>query len=258
MELPFSTFFAVHLEVGGDTKSLKYQERFWPALVSLVNMAEQYNSRLTLQFNPQWAEYILMDKDKLNLLKQWQKQGHEVALHHHGYDHNDWNGYTNRIGKNNDPRHRGNVKDMMKLMTQLILPYKLLSGTITDEEFDCPKDIKYDTEGIRINHARSKPQKVVLGGNEVIQVSMALLSFDGDIKSFKQEYLKSEKNDIFGVVTHEYDFYKNPKIIEEWLKFIKAQGGKIQSVSNIIVEYQNAYKINHSDNPLIFSNDIAV
>ena len=217
---PYASFLVIHFEVGGNTESLEYQEEFWPAAIDLVDLGEQYSAKFILQFNPQWAAYILKDLKRLNLLRKWQQKGHEVGLHHHGYDHGDWNGYTNRRGKEDDPRFRGNVRDMMKVMMKLVHPHQISSGTITDEEFDYPQRIKYDTEGIQIYHARSKPNRVTLGGNKkVIQVGMAFLACDADIGSFKHEYLKSRKDEMFGVVTHGKDFSKNPEIIEEWFEF---------------------------------------
>ena len=254
----YESFLVIHFEVGEDTNNLEYQKKYWPTAVNLVKLADQYSAKLTLQFNPQWAEYILNDQNKLNLLKKWQQHGHEVGLHHHGYDHGDWNGYTNRPRKEDDPRFRGTARDMMKLMGQLVQPYQLLSGTITDEDFDYPEDIKYDTEGILIKHARSKPKQVTLGrNNKVIQVGMAFLSFEGDINSFKLEYLSSKEDELFGVVTHEKDFAKNPVIIEEWLRFIKSEGDRITTVSQLIAKYQNRYFIEKSDNPLTFLKDVS-
>ena len=255
---PYGSFFVIHLEVGGDTKNLEYQKKYWPTAVNLVKLADQYSAKLTLQLNPQWVEYILNDQNKLNLLNKWRQHGHEVGLHHHGYDHGDWNGYTNRPRKEDDPRFQGTARDMMKFMGQFIQPYQLLSGTITDEEFDYPEDIKYDTEGILIIHARSKPKRATLGrNNKVIQVGMALLSCEGNIESFKREYQKSKENEVFGIVTHEKDFAKNPVIIEEWLRFIKSEGARITTVSQLIAKYQNRYFIEKSDNPLTFLKDIS-
>jgi len=255
---PFSTFLAIHFEVGGDTRNLAHQKEFWPVAIDLTKLANKYNVKLTLQFNPQWAEYILKDKNKFNLLKEWQNQGHEIGLHHHGYDHGDWNGYTNRPEKENETRFRGKIKDMMDLMKKLAHPHHLLCGTITDEEFDYPKEIKYDTEGIQIYHARSKPKRVILGGKEVTQVGMAFLSFDGDVEVFKQEYSRAKEDEVFGVVTHEMDFAQNPEIIEEWFKFINSTGKNIQTVSEIINNYQKIYPVEQSDNPLTFLKDVVM
>lgn len=254
---PYGSFLVIHLEVGENTKSFEYQEAFWPAVIDLVALSDRYGVKLTLQLNPQWAEFILKESDFVNIVRGWQEMGHEVGLHHHGYDHGDWNGYTNRPGKEDDPRFRGSVRDMMKLIMTLVHLYEVLSGTVTDEEFDYPVNIKYDTEGIRIYHARSNPKRVTLGGNDkVIQVSMAFLPWDGDVETFKREYQESRGDEIFGVVTHEKDFAKNPAIIQEWFKFVQLRGGMIKSVHDAIVNYENLYGIKQSGKPLTFLKDV--
>ncbi len=257
--MPNASFLVIHFEVGSHTESLEHQALFWPAVVDLLTLANQYKINLTLQFTPQWAEYIIRDHSKLGLLKRWLHQGHEAGLHHHGYDHGDWDGFTNRAGKEDDPKYRGNVGEMMKYMRQLVHPYQICSGTITDEEFDYPKDIKYDTEGIHICHARRRPKQVILGeNNKVIQLGMAFLSCEGDIESFECEYEKSQENEIFGLVTHEKDFAKNPEIIEEWLRFIRSRGETIKTVSEIIPNYQKAYSVELNNKPLNFLGDVMV
>ncbi len=253
---PFATFVAIHFEVGGDTRSLQYQETHWLTTLKLIELADRYKAKLTLQFNPQWAEYILNNQTYFNILKKWQEKGHEIGLHHHGYDHGDWDGYTNRKGKETDSRFRGRISNMMEIMRKLIHPYELLTGTITDEKFDYPYGIKYDTEGIRIYHGRTKPKRVILNDKEVIQVGMAFLSPEGNIESFKQEYLKSNEDEIFGAIIHEMEFAKYPEIIEEWFKFIKSRDERVETVSEIITEYQKVYDITYSHKPLTFFNDV--
>jgi hypothetical protein len=253
---PFATFFAIHFEVGGNTNNLEYQEEYWPHAVNLIKLADLYDARLTLQLNPQWSEYILQDKNKFDLLKEWQRRGHEVALHHHGYDHMDWNGYTNRSDKKDDPAYRGNIEEMMGLMKRIAHPYPLVSGTITDEHFDYPEGIQYDTEGIKIDHARTKPRKVILGKKEVIQVGMSYLPFDGDLGRYKMEFLISDEDEIFGLVTHESDFAENSKIIKDWLGFTSSKGQHIRTVSEIIRNYQKTFDIGHSDESFTFMKNV--
>ena len=253
---PYSSFLAIHFEVGGDTESLEHQRSYWPVAIDFVDLANQLGAKLTMYFNPQWAEYILKDPNKLNLLKHWQSQDHEIGIHHHGYDHGDWNGYTNRKGKEDDPKYRGNMKDMIKLMEQLLHPYKSTSGTITDEKYDYPVGLSYDTQGIRVSHARSKPKQVLLGRQKVIQVGMGLLSCEGNLESLKHAYNESESDEILGVVTHEHDYHKNPSIIKDWFKFIETRRKKITTVSQIITKYQEKYTIEYSGNPLTFLNNV--
>ena len=41
----------------------------------------------------------------------WQKKGHESGLHHHGYDHRDWDGFTNRPHKEIHEGFQGNIEE---------------------------------------------------------------------------------------------------------------------------------------------------
>ena len=253
---PYATFLVVHFEVGEDTKSLEFQNRYWAVVIDFIRLAEKYGARLTLQFNPQWAEYILLDEERHELLKRWRQAGHEIGLHHHGYDHGNWNGYTNRAGKEKDIRYRGNTGDMMEVMGRLVCPGKLLSGTISDEEIDYPECIKYDTEGVRIGHAGRKPVKVTLSDRQVIQFGMACMSYDGDIESFRDEYRKSGRGDVFGVITHESDLARNTARFEEWFEFVRSNKQSIRTVSEIAADYLAAFNVGESDDPLTFSKDV--
>ena len=112
-----SAFIAVHMESGGGGQY--YPARNWQTLIELVNSADKYNQKLTLQFNPNWATYILQDRSKIDLLRSWEENGHEIALHHHGPTHTDWNGYTNNQKYINNPKYKGTIAEMMSLVTQL-------------------------------------------------------------------------------------------------------------------------------------------
>ena len=105
------TFVMIHFEAGYQgrlnndlpinipqeymTIHLGWQAYLFDTAKKLVQKANDYGFRLTLAFNPQWAEYVLLDNTKVNLVKQWQENGHEVAFHHHSVNHPDWNGYSN-------------------------------------------------------------------------------------------------------------------------------------------------------------------
>lgn len=132
---PFANFLVIHFEVGENTKNLEYQEAYWPEVNNLIALSKPYKANLTLQFNPQWVEYFLKDKTKLELLKKWQQEGHEIGFHHHGYDHEGWDGYTNRSGKEDDPRFRGNMANMMELWEQFVQRFVFLYGRVSRKEF---------------------------------------------------------------------------------------------------------------------------
>lgn len=258
--VPYS-FFTVHLEAGTTMGTLQgfvnyygyvgpapeWQETFWPSLVNFVKLADKYDVKLTLEFNPQWVEYILSDNKKLELVKEWHTKGHEIGLHHHvlGRSDGDWDGYTNDASHTNDPLYRGTMDDMMRLYNRLgeAINDKVLTGGTGGFLPDFPKGIIYETKGIDISEARSKPEKVY--GGKVTRIGYAWLQprLPNSLSQFKEEFNKAQLGEIFGVATHEYDFYKNPGVIEEWFKFLKEKGIKIDTARKVIQNYPAPYSL---------------
>jgi hypothetical protein len=79
------------------TTNLYFQQVTWPSTVRMIETADTFNIKLTLAIQSQMAEYILRDTSKINLFNRWVDNGHELAMHHHGVNHIDWGGYTNRF-----------------------------------------------------------------------------------------------------------------------------------------------------------------
>ncbi|HDH31283.1 MAG TPA: hypothetical protein ENH26_00735 [Candidatus Wolfebacteria bacterium] len=243
-----STFFMIHFEVGarkdnptyskiapGSTvRNLKYQEALWPATVKLLDLANQYDFDLTLAFNPQWAEYILQDKEKVAIVKEWQKQGHEIAFHHHAYTHNDWHGFSDRTEPNvlNDPKYRGKLEEGIYFINEVAKPEEVITGSSLSIATGGGKDNPSD--------ARKKLEIIKKWGKDVPYLSHGF--FDNFIdnklmEEFKQEYKKTENDEIFGVTTHAHNFYNRPEIMNEWFEFIKTEKDKIQTVKKITKEF---------------------
>ncbi|HDY75539.1 MAG TPA: hypothetical protein ENH49_03350 [Candidatus Marinimicrobia bacterium] len=83
------SFFEVHLE------PRNANDDAFNSLNELVDAADGYGAKLTLLFTPPWAEMILSDDAKLNLITRWKQNGHEIGGHHHGPSVCSWDGYTN-------------------------------------------------------------------------------------------------------------------------------------------------------------------
>lgn len=248
---PFAVFFAVHMEAVELSKG-KYQEGQWPNLVKLVKMADRYGAKLTLMFNPQWAEYILKDKTKFELLKDWQKMGHEIAMHYHNVFHSDWNGYTNRLDKKytDDPRYRGTVEEMMKLLHRISFPDKTLTmcmgpkknsdsaSQVEIDEVDYPQGIIYDVDGVNAGLGRILTTE--FKDREIFQLKHHSLLPErrgSDLKGIQSEFEQAKPLEVLGVVTHEGDFGKSPPYIEEWFKFAKSKNVKMRTVRDIVENY---------------------
>ncbi len=207
---PFATFVMIHFEAGGDSnfrifqdilkdsskgtyiinnRSLAYQKALWNTAIKLVQVADKYKFKLSLALNPQWAEFILKDEQKIKGLKTWINNGHELAFHHHGINHIDWNGYSNRAQnkhfnkknlnsrfteKLNSTDYRGTVKEgfgqLKKLALKIDSSYKIKTGCITDTAIDKPDDIFILTKGSLVfdKDFISKPTAVKLPNREKI------------------------------------------------------------------------------------------
>lgn len=67
----------------------------WGMLNQMVKYASSKNVNLTIQLTPQWAYMILSDTAKIDSVKSWQNNGHELAAHHHLHLHTYWDGHSN-------------------------------------------------------------------------------------------------------------------------------------------------------------------
>lgn len=235
-----AAFVAVHMEAGARTKNLEYQKTFWPTLISLVSAADKYGVKLTLEFNPQWAEYILQDDAKLTQLRGWETAGHEIALHHHGPTHADWNGYTNRTDKKNDPNYRGTIEEMMAIVNRLPASGQILTEGGTDRETDWPQGVIYKTEGGGDKNADliSKPQNETWNGQNVLGVSHIQYA-TGMPVAISLDEIKSgldslQDGEVLGVVFHEKDYKDRAADIEKLFSLLKERGVAGKTVKQIL------------------------
>jgi hypothetical protein len=262
---PLATFFAVHMEARAvgikGMAHLEWQERHWPHLITLVEMADKYDAKLTLEFNPQWAEYILADESRLELTKEWQDNGHEIALHYHTIWHQDWCGYTNRDDGEYTahPGYRGAVPQMMELLNKLASPEKVVTscigtnewsakrpieGEVPVDEVDFPDQIIYDmggyTDGLMV------PYEFMYAGEKRWHLRHHyLFAKRGHLEASKEEFESATRPDeVMGVVIHEFNVPQGPDLIEEWFKFVSEHGFRIRTVSDIMSEYRERYAEN--------------
>lgn len=250
---PSGVFYAVHMEAG-IRSNYEYQKRYWPRLKKLVEVADKDNVKLTLLFNPQWAEYILENENKLDIVKAWQINGHEVGLHYHLVTHHDWNGYTNREELMAAPFYRGNVKKMMKLINMLAAPYKIetaccgldiatevnptKSGGVPVasrfiDEIDFPDEIIYDIDGF--HDGVTKPIEFIFRGKKRYHLRhLPVLTIEYSEKAIGK--IKTANSDeIVGFATHENDY--NLTIIEKIFRYCKENKIQILPVHKIMEDY---------------------
>ncbi|MBC8496452.1 MAG: alpha/beta hydrolase, partial [Chloroflexi bacterium] len=210
-------FFAIHIETSDHASHSNSVAGEWYMLEELVQTADEYGHKLTLEFQPQWAEYALENPDKLAQIRAWEETGHEIAAHHHGVSHAAWDGYTNDPSYQNHARYRGTMDDAMALLNQLPASGQIITSGMTDEESDWPTGVIYATGGMGQSGGGllSTPSSANYRGQAVIQVDNQGFGLQignpASLEEVEQALLQATSDKVVGIVTHPHDFARNPE-----------------------------------------------
>ena len=240
--VPYS-FFSVHCE------NNKNPGAYFDDLERLVQIADSYKVPLTIMFNPTWVDYILADQARIDKIHSWQKNGHEIALHHHGPTHGGWNGYSNmpkseaealhlKWSPKSTQRYIGTVENYFSKLKQLAYPYQVKSGTVTDKWTDMPQEIIYDAEG-RTDGRTSKAVANFYNGHTAYRINLRA-TYTELATVQRDEYSSLSPNEIYGTGGHVEDFFQNPEITEGWFKFLYEkdhEGVKRKTITGLMEGY---------------------
>lgn len=237
-------FIAIHCEPGSFPATTDYPEQYWLNLRDMMIKADQYDVKLTLLFNPQWASYILLDSVRFSMVRSWESNGHEIGLHHHGAHMGNWNGYTDQVAYQSDPKYIGSISDMMGVMNQIPL-----SGTINvacvanddDIDIDFPIDIPYRTYGgsEKINHLWSNPENYTYNNHNILGVTHARFGavsteVNIDLDEFKVLFTQSNNEIAMGLVWHVFNYADSSEPFVSLFEYLDEQNIVTYTVSNII------------------------
>jgi len=237
-----------------------WQEYLFETAAKLVQKADDYNFHLTLAFNPQWAEYILLDNAKINTVRLWQERGHEIAFHHHSINHPDWNGYSNDPNAVNDPiPFLGRVDVGLDFIRNLAKPNNVKTAMIGGLPIDMPQSFENTTESLifasgnqyssfeQYGNLRSlKPYRIIKNnGAEVTYVThrqLTTISNDFTVQAALNilitEYSNIQDEEIYGLVFHCYDYLEAEDTYNNWFEFIKNNGDTIKTINEVISDYK--------------------
>jgi hypothetical protein len=237
-----TAFIAIHCEPGDDARTTDRPEHYWPKLVDLVELADEYDVKLTLMFNPQWATYILADETKLELVRSWEANGHEIAAHHHGPSYgNSWDGYTNEPGYKTDKEYLGNMTDYINLLNQLPAGGRVYSGGIasaSDKPFDWPEGIIYSAEGIESTSILSTPTEIEYNGQAATELSYGGFELGGvhtsDLPTLISLYETSNSSQYIGLVFHESNYAAHPQKYEQLFQFLNENDIEVKTLGGIL------------------------
>jgi hypothetical protein len=268
------TFVAIHFEAGyagkiendlpidlpADYLAMDFggQKYLFETAVRLVQKADDHGFHLTLMFNPQWAEYILLDESRTDTVRQWQERGHEIAFHHHSYIHPDWNGYSNDPDAASDPLYLGDVDTGLEFLRNVAAPSSVTTAMVGGLPIDLPLSFDSTTDDLIFTGGNQYdsfelygelrslvPTKVVKNnGGTVVRVAHRQLTILSDeipiaeaLETFKAEYASINNDDIYGIVFHCFEYREAETDFDEWFEFIESNGDRVRTVSEVVSDY---------------------
>ncbi len=236
-----------------------WQEYLFDTAEKLVQKADDYGFHLTLAFNPQWAEYILLDSAKTDTVRQWQERGHEIAFHHHSLNHPDWNGYSNDPNATNNPiPFLGNVDAGLDFVRTLAAPTHVTTAMVGGLPVDMPQSYEDATEDlifagggqfssfelygdlrslIPTEIIKANGAKVTLVTHRQLTTIYRDFTIEEALEIFKAEYSGMQHDEIYGIVFHCYDYHEAEDIYTNWFEFIKNSGDSIKTIDEVISDY---------------------
>ena len=112
------------------------------------------------------------------------------------------------------------------------VPHSASAEAIVDPT-DFADEIVYDVDGLFDGLA--KPMPFTFKGKERFHLRHHFLNprQPQTLEGIKAEFARAKPGEVLGVVTHEMDFARAPAFIEEWFKFVRAQGVRAQTVRDI-------------------------
>lgn len=235
-------FIAIHCEPGSDPHNTAYAELNWPALVQLVAAADEAGQKLNLLFNPQWATYILADSIRLELVREWEANGHEIGLHHHGPHMNDWNGYTDQPAYFSDHEFIGTINQMMDLMNQLPVSGQIRIAAVTDDDApdDYPAGIVYDVDGgwNGVDDLVNCPSFITWNNHELIHLTHARYAanpggINVSLGEIEQAINSVTEHELIGIVFHTFEYAANADVFDELFTFLKLHGVYAKAVPDL-------------------------
>ena len=226
---PYS-FLAVHFEI--IPKDSEAADK-WQNMVTMVELANQYNTPLTIMFWPGSARYALDSPERIAQVREWQAQGHEIGLHNQGC-------YNEGECKGDAECHQ--ESDNL-LYEQLAGDYTLKAGTTS-----CASNLisTYKYEGGGRPDGRSaltiKYSYTLAPEQEIYGLNIKAGYANGTQIKIAQ-YNTLTKDEIYGFANHGEGDAGNlggSKELIEWLEFLyekDSEGEKRLTLSDLMEKY---------------------
>ncbi|MEW6195165.1 MAG: hypothetical protein AB1521_08425 [Bacteroidota bacterium] len=191
-------------------------------------MADTEGIPLTIEFTPQWAEYIASDQFKLSLLKEWQKKGHEIGAHHHGIEVGaGWDGFTNHTQNEITfpDMYRGDMNDFISIINSIKGDSLITTAGIGDT-VDLHPQFRFWTYGHTLDDAVSNPELFNILGNNYWRITYCFVGDTATVKALINKYRNTAGYCLFGMVTHVFNFDDDELYLKNLFEFFKDKNCK--------------------------------
>ncbi len=235
---PTKSFFVVHAD------PLEPNGVVFSDLVDLVDTANYFDVKLTLEFSKPWCDTIISSAGYMSLVRQWQLQGHEIAAHHHDYLHPDWDGYSNTSDHPIHPSFINYIGDMSDLyaVTDLVCGDSLCLTTGTGpDSLESATDYYsrwiYKTHGgVDEANAFSTISQELFGTYEICEIGYTYLASPLDFAGIQSLFDASTEMHC-GVVTHVWNWAENKPLYVNWFNYITGKTpGQCKTVRELMRE----------------------
>ena len=226
-------FFVVHCDPN--------ESYNFPELEKLVDSANVYDIKLTIEFTSFWVDSILLYTPRMNKLIIWQDQGHEIAMHHHSVNImvNIWDYYSNlsMVEIHNTGRDTTDfIGDMDSLYNNIqqvtTIPIKTVG---TENLSEMPTQSVYQTSGQTIESAFSNAEATTYNGRYYCSTTHAFLYKEWNTEQMiENNYAASTDYKIMGAICHVYNFADNSTPVINYFKFINENDIESLTASEIL------------------------
>ncbi len=242
-------FLTFHLEVS----DLPHIQSLWPKLVDFMDLADAYGAKVTLQFSPQWAQYVY-DRDLTEVVRAWEENGHEIGVHHHGPSHKFFDGYTNRPdlirtdGWYAFPvTYQGDMEAFMAFLSPLA-QQPLLSAGMSDGDIDWPEGLRYYATKYAEESSKadliSTPWQATYNGYTVTVATNAGYAIDhlgdaavtlADIEAALQE---ADGQDVLGLVVNDNTVSSHFDEIEPLFQLLEDYQAQARTIREVVGSFE--------------------
>ena len=225
----------------------------FPNLEILVDTANAYNIKLTLEFTSAWIDSILPFQSRLNKLIIWQSQGHEIGLHHHEITAKGiWDGYSNfsmteihNAGRDTNLLI-GNTDSLYNLVQQITQqPIKTVG---VQDSTALPSQSLYQTTGHEVSDGYSNPFSFIYNNKQFSRVTHCFADTSLKTQQLISQYPTMSIYDIIGVNTHVYDFVNEPMALISFFNFINSNNNITPLTVSEILNNHNPVDIRNNIN----------